>query len=202
MSIFTSSGGAAQDQWIGCDNMLGQLFDPGIMGHFGPFSSRAFGNNPTVFPLTSPHSSAPLAPNPSSKTAPSAKRMCHKSQKLSTSAGFEPMVDERSPTDGIKEEILIIIRFLVWEFSWPDFDEGISDRVIADARAAYIKKYPGASLGKLYIYFHIPTNTIYERNHVPLLEWMEDHASHYHSNLCNAIIPFIFRETHGPRNLS
>jgi len=35
-----------------------------------------------------------------------------------------------------------------------------------------------------------------------LLEWMEEHASHYRGNLRDAIIPFVYKETHGPRTPS
>jgi hypothetical protein len=144
-SVLTGPGGG-----IVRDNALGQLFDPGAVRHFGPLPSGAFVSDPTIFPSTSPRPSAPPAPNP---PGPPAKRMRRKSQRLTASAGFSPMVDERSPTDRITEEIQIIIRFLVWEFGWPDFDEGTGDRVLADAWAAYIRKYPGAPPGKqLYIY--------------------------------------------------
>jgi hypothetical protein len=153
-SVFTGPGGAAaRDQWPGRGGLhakgFGQLFDPNAVAHLGPLPSGALGSDATVFPSTSTHPSPPpSAPGPPSKPPP-AKRMRRKSQKLgpSASAGFEPMVDERTPTDRIREEIQIIIRFLVWEFGWPDFDEGTGERVLADARAAYTRKYPGAPPG-------------------------------------------------------
>jgi hypothetical protein len=116
---------------------------PGVPDQFGAFGRQFtqsavehFGYLPSGM-ISNPPSSEP----PSSK--PSVKRMRRKSQKNSSTPLeiFFPAADIRSPAEKMTEEFQILIRFLVWEFGWPDFNEATCQQVITDAQAAYSRKY-------------------------------------------------------------